>query len=97
MEFDRSQEYSDEDIERAMATVARVIELYGDTYWPILERLESELDQRRLRSSRLNKHLKRHRQFKSIRTGLQKHSAGSSVCQSASTKNVRIEGMGDLQ
>ena len=43
-----------------MATVARVIELYGDTYWPILERLESELEDRRTRSARLNKHLKRY-------------------------------------
>lgn len=43
-----------------MATVARVIELYGDAYWPILERLESELDQRRAKSARLNKHLTRY-------------------------------------
>ena len=28
----------------AMATVARVIELYGEAYWPILERLEAELE-----------------------------------------------------
>lgn len=51
--------YSDDDIERAMATVARVIELYGEAYWPILERLEAELEDRRARSARLNRHLTR--------------------------------------
>lgn len=56
-----SDTYSDDDIERAMATVARVIELYGDSYWPILERLESELEDRRAKSARLSKHLKRFR------------------------------------
>lgn len=54
-----SNTYTDDDIERAMATVARVIELYGETYWPILERLETELEDRRARAARLNKHLKR--------------------------------------
>lgn len=44
-----------------MATVARVIELYGDAYWPILERLEAELDARRVKTSRLRKHLARYR------------------------------------
>lgn len=56
-----SHHYSDDDIERAMATVARVIELYGDAYWPILERLEAELDARRVKTSRLRKHLARYR------------------------------------
>ena len=61
----RAQEqYSDDDIERAMATVARVIELYGDAYWPILERLEAELEERRAKSARLTKHLSRFRQRK---------------------------------
>lgn len=54
-----STSYSDDDIERAMATVARVIELYGEAYWPILERLEAELEDRRARSARLNRHLTR--------------------------------------
>ena len=58
-----------------MATVARVIELYGDAYWPILERLEAELEERRAKSARLSRHLKRfksrervHRAVKDIRT-----------------------------
>lgn len=61
MAGDSSQHYSDDDIERAMATVASVIELYGDAYWQILERLESELDERREKSFRLHKHLTRYR------------------------------------
>lgn len=56
------EQYSDDDIERAMATVARVIELYGDAYWPILERLEAELEGRRTKAARLTRHLKRFRQ-----------------------------------
>lgn len=61
MPHSKSNTFSDDEIERAMATVARVIELYGDTYWPILERLESELEDRRARSARLSKHLKNFR------------------------------------
>ena len=60
------EQYSDDDIERAMATVARVIELYGDAYWPILERLEAELESRRTKAARLTRHLKRFRQRRHI-------------------------------
>lgn len=75
MPIDHSRVYSDEDIENAMATVARVIELYGDAYWPILERLENELTQRRAKTARLNSHLGRfrNRRQQSANTG------GSSV------------------
>lgn len=52
-------EHSDEDIQRAMATVARVIELYGEAYWPILDRLERELEMRRAKAARLSRHLAR--------------------------------------
>lgn len=61
MRIDHSKVYTDEDIENAMAIVARVIELYGDAYWPILERLERELTERRTKSARLNSHLRRFR------------------------------------
>jgi uncharacterized protein with von Willebrand factor type A (vWA) domain len=60
------EQYSDDDIEQAMATVARVIELYGAAYWPILERLEAELEDRRTRAARLTRHLKRFRQRRHI-------------------------------
>jgi len=59
--IDHLKVYSDEDIENAMAIVARVIELYGDVYWPILERLERELGERRTKASRLSSHLRRFR------------------------------------
>lgn len=59
MHIDQAKVYTDEDIENAMATVARVIELYGDAYWPILERLERELTERRARAARLTAHLRR--------------------------------------
>lgn len=61
MPIDHSRAYSDEEIENAMAIVARVIELYGDVYWPILERLERELGERRAKASRLSSHLRRFR------------------------------------
>lgn len=61
MRIDHSKAYTDEEIENAMATVARVIELYGDAYWPILERLERELTERRAKSARLSSHLRRFR------------------------------------
>ena len=61
MRIDHSRVYSDEEIENAMATVARVIELHGDAYWPILERLERELTERRTKAARLNSHLRRFR------------------------------------
>ena len=34
--------YSEADIERAIRTVASLIDRFGDAYWPILERLEQE-------------------------------------------------------
>ena len=61
MRIDHSKVYTDEEIENAMATVARVIELYGDAYWPILERLERELSERRAKAARLSSHLRRFR------------------------------------
>ena len=71
MSLDPDKTYTDDQIEHAMATVARVIELYGDAYWPILERLESELEDRRAKSARLTKHLK---MFRSRRRPIPKDS-----------------------
>jgi hypothetical protein len=61
MRIDHTKVYTDEDIENAMATVARVIELNGDAYWPILGRLERELAERRAKAARLHSHLRRFR------------------------------------
>jgi len=52
-----SAEITDADIERALGTVARVIELYGDVYFPILRRLEAELHERRAKRTTLEKYL----------------------------------------
>ena len=44
---------SDADLEQALRSMARIIDRYGDVYWPIFERLETELSERRTRSARL--------------------------------------------
>ena len=75
MRIDHSRVYSDEDIENAMATVARVIQLYGDAYWPILERLERELTERRAKAARLNSHLGRFRNRRQQSTNTGRNSA----------------------
>jgi hypothetical protein len=50
--------YSEADIERAIRTVASLIDRFGDAYWPILERLEQELELRRSRVARLQRYLR---------------------------------------
>jgi len=47
------QTVSDQDIEAALCSVAQLVNAYGDKYWPIFERLENELKDRRSRSRRL--------------------------------------------
>lgn len=47
------------DIKDALSSVARLIDRYGDTYWPILERLERELADRQSRQRRLSAYLQR--------------------------------------
>lgn len=44
-------------IERAIQTVALLIQETGEIYWPILERLELERDLRQSRQIRLSKYL----------------------------------------
>lgn len=51
-------QYSDHQIEDAIRTVASLIERFGDAYWPILERLEGELEHRRARQAKLRYYLK---------------------------------------
>ena len=50
--------YTEQDIERSIRTVASLIDRFGDAYWPILERLEQELESRRSRAARLQRYLK---------------------------------------
>ena len=44
---------SERELEAALHSVAQLVNSYGDKYWPIFERLEHELDNRRSRSKRL--------------------------------------------
>ena len=53
------QNVSDKEIEAALHSVAQLVNVYGDKYWPIFERLEVELEIRRSKSKRLNQVLKR--------------------------------------
>ena len=47
------QNVSDTEIEAALHSVAQLVSAYGDKYWPIFERLEEELKNRRSKSMRL--------------------------------------------
>lgn len=38
---------SDQDLKQAMTIAAKIINLYGDKYWPLFDRLESELEKRK--------------------------------------------------
>ena len=47
------QQVSSKEIEAALHSVAQLVNVYGDKYWPIFERLEEELKNRRSKSIRL--------------------------------------------
>ena len=47
------QYVSDKEIEVALHSVAQLVNVYGEKYWPIFDRLEEELDKRRSKSKRL--------------------------------------------
>lgn len=49
---------SEKDLENLLTSLARIIDRYGDAYWPIFERLEQELEQRQTRRSRITARLK---------------------------------------
>lgn len=50
---------TDSDIEAAIRTIASVIDRFGDAYWPLLERLEQELQARHSRAARLQRYLRK--------------------------------------
>lgn len=54
-------EVSLEEIDEGLRTVARVIDRYGDAYWPLFERLERERDRQLSKARRLNAYLGPHR------------------------------------
>ena len=46
------------ELEKAVATAADVVRYHGDKYWPIFERVERELVERRSREDRLDQYKK---------------------------------------
>ena len=51
---------SDQELEDALGVAAKMIDLYGYKYWPIFERLETELDARADRVTRVKARLAKH-------------------------------------
>ena len=58
------QNVSDKEIEAALHSVAQLVNVYGDKYWPIFERLEEELEKRFSKTKRLKHALKRESRIK---------------------------------
>lgn len=52
--MDRARQISDQDIEASLSSLARLIDRYGDAYWPVFERLERELRVRQERRERVS-------------------------------------------
>lgn len=53
-----------EEIEKCLSTVARLVENYGDDYWPTFERLDRELQSRKGRLERLKTYRRRRKMSK---------------------------------
>ena len=54
--MDKGQQVTEQEIENGLSSLARLIDRYGDAYWPVFERLERELGVRRQRRERLLAH-----------------------------------------
>lgn len=52
-----SNEVTEERLERALQTMATVIDQHGDVYWPIFEAIKKLLDEKRARRRELVKYL----------------------------------------
>ena len=50
---------SDQELESLLDSVARIIDRYGEVYWPMFERLEAELERRASKSKRIRARLER--------------------------------------
>ena len=60
--MDKGQQVTEQEIESSLSSLARLIDRYGDAYWPVFERLERELNVRKERRQRLSAH----RQYKRL-------------------------------
>jgi len=47
------QHVTDKEVEAALQSVAQLVNIYGDKYWPVFERLEDELERRKSKTTRL--------------------------------------------
>ena len=63
MRYKSDTEITDADIKASLIFVAGLIERQGDTYWPLVERLDFELLNRQKRARRLKRLLKPSDQF----------------------------------
>ena len=63
MRYKSDTEITDAEIKASLTYVAELIERQGDTYWPLVERLDHELLKRRKRARRLKRLLKSSDQF----------------------------------
>ena len=61
--YKSDNEITDAEIKASLKYVAGLIERQGDTYWPLVERLDHELLKRRKRAKRLKRLLKSSDQF----------------------------------
>ena len=61
--YKSDNEITDAEIKASLKYVAGLIERQGDTYWPLVERLDHELLKRRKRARRLKRLLKSSDQF----------------------------------
>ena len=59
--MDKGQQVTEREIENGLSSLARLIDRYGDAYWPVFERLERELGIRKERRKRLSVHLRNNR------------------------------------
>jgi hypothetical protein len=57
--MDKGQQVTEQEIESSLSSLARLIDRYGDAYWPVFERLERELSVRKQRRNRLQNHLQK--------------------------------------
>lgn len=55
--MDKGQQVTEQEIENSLTSLARLIDRYGDAYWPVFERLERELRVRQERHERLSARL----------------------------------------
>jgi len=59
--MEKGQQVTEQEIETSLGSLARLIDRYGDAYWPVFERLERELGLRKQRRERLLAHLQDNR------------------------------------